>query len=59
MYYRQKIQLSLIEFCGRKLSNTRLEKLLFLYSKKKIITMIFSPSNMVVLAYKVIMINGF
>lgn len=34
MYYRQKIQLSLIEFCGRKLSNTRLEKLLFLYSKK-------------------------
>ncbi|MCK4311201.1 MAG: DUF488 domain-containing protein [Candidatus Cloacimonetes bacterium] len=34
MYYRQKILLSLIEFCGRNLSNTRLEKLLFLYSKK-------------------------
>jgi len=34
MYYRQKILLSLIEFSSRNLSNTRLEKLLFLYSKK-------------------------
>lgn len=34
MYYRRKILLSLIEFCGSSLSNTRLEKLLFLYSIK-------------------------
>ncbi len=34
MYYRRKILLSLIEFCGKNLSNTRFEKLLFLYSKK-------------------------
>ncbi len=33
MYYRQKILLSLVEICGRKMTNTDLEKLLFLYCK--------------------------
>ena len=34
MYYRQKILLSLLEKCGGRLTNTDLEKLLFLYCQK-------------------------